>query len=125
MRSTFDLSAIMRDAHRAARKAAGNGAYRAVFAKALLREWRIAREGAARFEQNTGRPVGSCLADLPTPAPAAVHHPAARPAFAQFGSARLFFGPGAYEAAVADVANRGTVSFTRSRAAGRRVAWVA
>ncbi|WP_442755881.1 hypothetical protein ACNHKD_04290 [Methylocystis sp. JAN1] len=124
MPTPCNLSAMMTAAHRAARKAmaAGKGAYRAVFAKALCREWRIAREDAARFAQNIGRPVGSCLADLPSPAPVCAPIPAARPAFRQFGSARVFFGANAREAAIADAANRVASSFTRARAAGRRVA---
>ncbi|WP_424362952.1 hypothetical protein [Methylocystis parvus] len=127
MRSAFDLSAMMTAAHRVARKAvaAGKCAYRLIFAKALAREWRIARDAVERMSFNIGLPVGSCVADLPAPEPvrAAVQDP--RPAFRQFGSASLFFGPNAREAAIADAANRTASSFTHARADGRRAAWVA
>lgn len=121
MPTTYNLSAIMTAAHRAARKAvaAGTGRYRIVFANALAREWRMPRDRAVLLAFNLGLPVGTCPADRTAPVPVI------RPGFAQFGSARVFFGPNAREAAIADVANRVASTFTHARAAGRRAVWSA
>lgn len=115
----IDRAAIMQKAHSRTRammrvpayRAPG---YRALFAAALKRAWSEAtadRREAARLEQNTGMPLRSCLADAP-----------ARPRAMQFGSASVFTGPGAREAAIEAIAARVGGRFQQSRASGSRAA---
>jgi hypothetical protein len=115
----YNRAEILKAAHfmRRWRLATARGAYREIFARELAAEWKKAKAARARLEQNTGLPVRTCPADV-TPRPM-------RPTFRQYGSARLYAGPGAFEAAIADTASRATASFTRARAAGRRSAqWI-
>lgn len=113
----IDRAAVMRKAHARTRAmmtvpAYRLAGYRALFAAALKRAWSEAtadRREAARLEQNTGLPLRSCLADAP-----------ARPQAMQFGSARVFTGASAREAAIEATAARIGGRFQQSRSSGRR-----
>ena len=69
MSAAYDRSAIMQAAHFTARWRVHSvgGSYRKWFAKALAAEWKKAKAARARFEQNTGLPLRTCLADRPAP----------------------------------------------------------
>jgi hypothetical protein len=118
MSTTSTLSKIMTAAHRAARRMVETGkvSYRAVFAKALAREWRIVREAGERLACNLGLPVASCIADRAALAPA----PIAGFRVRRYGNVRLFFGEGAQEAAAQAFGAMVGARFDRERAAGRR-----
>jgi hypothetical protein len=113
----IDRAAIMQKAHSRTRAMMKVPAYRvpgyrALFAEALKRAWSEAtadRREAARLEQNTGLPLRSCLADAP-----------ARPRAMQFGSLRIFAGPGAREAAIEAYSARVGGRFQQSQSNGRR-----
>lgn len=114
MSFTYNRAEILKAAHFMTRwrRASGvKGTYREIFARELAAQWKKAKAAQDRFEQNTGLPIRSCHADA--------HW---YPSNAQ---ARVFSGPGAFEAAIANNTNRVAASFIRDRAAGRRASWVA
>jgi hypothetical protein len=119
MSFAYNRAEILKAAHFMTRwrLAPAKRSYREVFARELAAERKKAKAARARLEQNTGLPVRTCPADV-TPRPL-------RPTFRQYGSARLYAGLGAFEAAVTDTAFRATAAFNRARAAGRRAAqWI-
>lgn len=110
MSFAYNRAEILKAAHFMTRwrLASAKGSYRETFARELAAQWKKAKAARARFEQNTGLPIRSCLAEAP----------------AYLRPARLFAGPAAFEAAVSDTTCRAVASsFTPARLRGRTAAW--
>ena len=67
MSFAYNRAEILKAAHFMTRwrLASAKGSYRETFARELAAQWKKAKAARARFEQNTGLPIRSCLADAP------------------------------------------------------------